>query len=87
MNGLSVMKRTDSTSISIFAVSSAIASLSGKPVHRPSRLACGVIGLYSISSSPIILEGFDLDAHLQLNRWARLPQHKSPSAVRRSWRR
>src|SRR5580704_16384493 len=32
MNGLSVMKRTASTSSSILAVSSAITSLSGKPV-------------------------------------------------------
>src|SRR5579863_7253518 len=32
MNGLSVISRTASTSISIFAVSSAITSLSGKPV-------------------------------------------------------
>ena len=35
MNGLSVMKRTASTSSSIFAVSSAITSLSGKAVIGP----------------------------------------------------
>ncbi len=35
MNGLSLMKRTASTSMSIFAVSSAITFLSGKPVIDP----------------------------------------------------
>ena len=38
MNGLSVMKRTASTSMSIFAVSSAITSLSAKPVITFSSL-------------------------------------------------
>src|ERR1700684_4498002 len=36
MNGLSLMKRTASTSSNIFAVSSAITALSGKPVIRVS---------------------------------------------------
>ena len=47
MNGLSVMKRTASTSSSIFAVSSAITALSGKPVIVdllfPSPLWAGVV--------------------------------------------